>query len=265
MSLQEYAQNIKEKSKQYSDVLIASKYLLKHSSVAKDSYEYLKTRISAYNIDKFNFGYFPKTSELKHLYKEIDRDALIGLRLVSQWNDNNSRHLGTRDISFFNHHNIIFPSHGEYGNIVGLVGRTDLPDQERESLNISKYKYTNFSRSLHLFGLDKSRRSIEKKNYAIIVEGQIDCISCHGHGYHNVVALGSANLGDYQVFLLKKYTDTIYLLLDNDSAGEKATDKIVKKYSEDINIKRLKLPRQYKDVDEYLKNASDYRIFERLK
>lgn len=263
MSLQEYSKNIREKSNEYSEVLAAIKVLLK-SKIGSESLKYLQTRVSNYNIEKFDFGYFPKSDELRHLYKYVNKDALMSLRLVSDWQDNNSRQTGNSDKSYFNYHNIVFPSRDEYGNIIGLIGRTIVNPVEIKHLNQPKYKYTYFSKSEHLFGLNLAKRSIEKKNYAILVEGQIDCISCHSRGYHNVVALGGSSLGDYQTFLLKKYTDTVYLLLDNDVAGEKAANKIIKTYSQDINIKKLTLPSQYNDVDEYLNKSSDYRIFERL-
>jgi len=39
-----------------------------------------------------------------------------------------------------------------------------------------------------VFGLDKAKMEIKSLGHAIVVEGQMDCISCHQAGFKNVVA-----------------------------------------------------------------------------
>ncbi|NOZ43866.1 MAG: hypothetical protein GXP45_01700 [bacterium] len=51
--------------------------------------------------------------------------------------------------------------------------------------------------------------------------------------------------------LLKRYTDQVYFLFDNDEAGQRATLRALKiAYQEDIFPKLIDLPTQYKDVDD---------------
>jgi len=68
---------------------------------------------------------------------------------------------------------------------------------------------------------------METKSGVIIVEGQFDIISLHQAGYTNTIALsGTGNLGDHLLEKLSELTDTITLMLDNDEAGWKATQRI---------------------------------------
>ena len=95
----------------------------------------------------------------------------------------------------------------------------------------------------------------------IVVEGQIDAINCHANGFFNTVAMTGSDLTIYQAYLIKKKTDNIYLLLDNDDAGRKAESKILKKFAHAFDIKRLRLPAEYNDVDEYLSGTTDRSVF----
>jgi len=85
-----------------------------------------------------------------------------------------------------------------------------------------------------------------------LVEGQFDVIKAHERGLKNIVALGNSNMSPYQAALLSRYTDTVFVVLDNDDAGEKGRKKMEEKYGNDLNIVNLFLPDGYKDIDEYL-------------
>ena len=61
----------------------------------------------------------------------------------------------------------------------------------------------------------------------ILVEGNMDVISLHQAGFPMTVApLGTAFTAD-QARLLARYTDEVVITLDADSAGQKATDKVL--------------------------------------
>ena len=102
------------------------------------------------------------------------------------------------------------------GRIPGFIGRCDDP----------QYKYVNspetaiFKKSELVYGLDTV--AIKAMGYAIVVEGNPDVVMCHQHGFKNTGApLGTA-FGKSHVTLLKKHTDTIYLVFDGDKAGSNA-------------------------------------------
>jgi len=148
------------------------------------------------------------------------------------------------------------PFRDEHGRIVSLLGRTISTEKA-----IQKYKYTlGAHKEMFVFGLNKAKESIIKKNYAICVEGQFDCITCQSKGINNTVALGWANCSRYQFFQLRRCTNNLVLLLDNDDAGEKARHKIKARYGAFCNITSIKPPSDFKDIDEFLRKAEPGRV-----
>ncbi len=246
-------ENIQKISNIYSEILGVSRQLLRNAPEAQEHREYINARISKYNQDKFDFGYFPPEENLSLLISKIGEEPLLKSKMVYKWFTQERGQILTTYKSPFAKHNIIFPIRDEWGNIVALIGRCILPKEEMDNLNIQKYRYTYFEKQLHLFGLHQAKKSIRKAGYAILVEGQIDCITCHAYGFHNVVALGGTSLSKYQLFSLLKITDRLYLLLDKDNAGQRACNKIQQRYSKYATIKEITLPDTYKDIDEYLR------------
>lgn len=261
MDIRDFSSNIREKSEKLASVVSACRTLLKHSPQAKQAREYVYDRLSQKSIDDFSIGYFPSNKDIDSILDLINKKALYDTNLI--W-DENYLYKG-RPASYiksiFNYHNLIFPYIDEYGNIVALAGRSLLDSNKRSFIGIPKYKNTMFHKSMHLFGLNKASRYIEEQDGVIIVEGQIDVINCHANGFFNVVAMNGSNLSTYQAYLLRKYTRNFYLLLDNDDAGRKAQARIIKKFAGLFDIKKLRLPERYSDVDEYLRHSSDRSIF----
>ena len=262
MNIRDLASNILQKSEDFADVLSACRTLLKHHSLAEKTREYLDNRISSHYQDVFGFGYFPNNENINILTDLVPENKLRNLGLLYNKKTNDSDCMININVGFLNHHNLIMPYKDLRGNIISLVGRTILPEEQQKELNIPKYKNTIFYKSLHMFGLHHAKKSIVNNKSIIIVEGQFDCISCHSNGFHNVVALGGTALSKYQFSLIRRYTNNIYLLLDTDTAGTNAANKIFDKYSKFANIQKIQLPSCYKDIDEYLKKSSDYSVME---
>jgi DNA primase len=258
MNLKELSINIRERSAMFAEVLQACRTLLIHNPLASESRDYLDSRIATFYQDRFQFGYFPNNENLQKLINMVGEEKLKSLDLIYDKYVNDADCMVTVKQSILSSHNLIMPYKDVYGNIVALVGRTLLSKEEQKEKNISKYKNSQFHKSLHMFGLYNSKRSIISNNCVLLVEGQFDCISCHVHGFHNVVALGGVAFSKYQFALLSRYTNNIKLLLDNDSPGLNAANKIIERYSSFANIKKIQLPSCYKDVDEYLLKSNDY-------
>jgi len=264
VSIRQLSKDIRLRSEMFAEVVSACSTLLKYAPEAKESKEYVLKRMSRYSMDKFHIGYFPDDSNLNLLYDIVDKDTIRQLRLVYTKRELKRGYVEEEDKGFFNRHQVIFPFTDEYGNIIALAGRTLLSDKKQEELDVSKYKNTIFNKSLHLFGLHKAKNAIQVNDYAFVVEGQMDCITCHANGIHNVVAMTCSSLSRYQVYLLKKMTNTLYLLFDNDSAGNKAFHKAYKQYSNRVNIKRLKIPNDFKDIDQCLREGGECDVFDML-
>jgi DNA primase catalytic core len=260
MNLKELSINIRERSAMFAEVLQACRALLINNQLAAETRDYLDNRIATFYQNRFEFGYFPNNENLQKLIDIVGEEKLRALDLIYDKYVADADCMASVKQSVFTWHNLIMPYKDVYGNIVALVGRTLLSKEEQKKRNISKYKNSQFHKSLHIFGLHNSRRSIISNNCVILVEGQFDCISCHVHGFHNVVALGGVAFSKYQFALLSRYTNNIKLLLDNDSAGLNAANKIIERYSSFADIKKIQLPLCYKDVDEYLVKNDDYGI-----
>jgi DNA primase len=115
---------------------------------------------------------------------------------------------------------LIFPIRSAKGEVVGFGGRA-LGDTQPKYLNTPQTLL--FDKSQVLYGLDLARDDIRRTDAAVVVEGYIDVITAHQHGFRNVVApLGTA-LNSNHVALLKKLSHNIYLALDADAAGQRAT------------------------------------------
>jgi DNA primase len=260
VGIKQLSQDIRARSDMFEEVVRACKTLL-YTPEGKEAKRYISSRLSNYNIDKYNIGYFPNDDNLHLLCSLVNKDILEQLRLTYPKRVQKRGYVEEINRGLFSEHNIVFPFVGEYGHIIALAGRTLLDDAGQKEKNIPKYKNTFFTKSLHLFGLYKAKRAIEQNGYAFVVEGQMDCISCHANGYHCTVGLTGSDLSRYQLYLLKKMTNKIYLLFDNDEAGRKAFDRVYKNYSKYIKIEKLKVPEGYKDVDQYLRESGECGVF----
>jgi DNA primase len=150
---------------------------------------------------------------------------------------------------------IMFPISNPNGLVVGFSARINPEDK-----NDQQGKYVNspqtlvYDKSRILFGLDKAKGTIRTEDLAIIVEGQLDAITAHKHGYTNVVASSGTALTSEQVKLIKRYTKNIAFAFDMDKAGQMAADRGVREAAlEDMNMKVIIIA-SGKDPDECLRN-----------
>lgn len=99
-----------------------------------------------------------------------------------------------------------------------------------EEMNIKWRHYPNdIQITNYIFGLNKAKDSLVKKNGAILVEGPLDQMKLWEYGFHNVISCFGINISTAQIKLLVKYkVHNLALLLDPDKAGASATEKIIK-------------------------------------
>jgi DNA primase len=235
------------------NIVEACQYILHNSPQGTDCKEYLNNRLDKEMQDQFSFGYFPNASNLKLLTSTIGQDILKNNNLMYSKDIRDAHSARTLLFCFFEDHPLILPYRDLYGNIIALVGRSLLNDQERKTLGIAKYKNTVFHKGNHLFGLYENKYEILKRNSVYVVEGQFDLIKAFERGIRNIVALGNSNMTGYQLSLICRYTNNIILLLDNDDGGEQGRRRIKEKYGSLAKIRDVYLPYGYKDLDEYLK------------
>lgn len=115
---------------------------------------------------------------------------------------------------------VMFPIRTANGQVIGFGGRA-LGDAQPKYLNTPQTAL--FDKSQTLYGLDLARDAIRQADACIIVEGYVDVITAHQYGFRNVVApLGTALTAGH-VALIRKLSHNVYLALDADAAGQRAT------------------------------------------
>lgn len=235
------------------DIADSCHFLLNNFPEAKEYRNYLDSRLNEESQKKFKIGYFPDSNYIDILIREFGEEALTKLELIRKWNFTDSLGYSQKNKSFFEDHPLIFPYRNACGEIVGFIGRTLLPEEERKQKKLIKYKNTDFKKGNCLFGLYEAKSSILEDDCVYIVEGQFDVIKAHEVGFKNVVALGNSIMTPFQFALICRYTKNINLLLDNDQAGDKGRKIVKDKYAKLANIRDFFVPEPYKDLDEYIK------------
>jgi DNA primase len=122
---------------------------------------------------------------------------------------------------------LMFPIRDERGRVVGFGGRI-LPGTAQSYRTETGPKYLNtpqtpiFDKGSVLYGLDRAREDVRQQSTAVIVEGYMDVIAAHQHGFRNVVASMGTALTDRQATLLQRFADRVVLAMDADAAGTAA-------------------------------------------
>jgi DNA primase len=98
----------------------------------------------------------------------------------------------------------------------------------------------------HLFGLNFSKEAIRDNDFAVVVEGYLDCIVPFQEGFKNIVASCGTAFTEEQARLLGRYTRNVVVVFDGDSAGELAAlrslDILV---GEEMEVKVAVLPQGF--------------------
>jgi len=147
---------------------------------------------------------------------------------------------------------ITFPYLDNYGRPVGFTGRiTDNTAKAAKYLNSGDTMV--FNKGQVLFGLFQAKESISKQNKVYLLEGQFDVVSVAQRGVHNVIAGSGTALTDAQARLLKRFTNTVVMMYDPDSAGLKASISNAKTLlAHGFDVKAILLP-DGKDPDDFAK------------
>src|SRR5438552_3816287 len=100
---------------------------------------------------------------------------------------------------------IMFPIANESGRVIAFTGRRLSSDERAGPKYLNSPETAIYSKSRVLFNLDKAKDAIRKHEYAILVEGQMDCISVFAAGVHHVIASSGTAFTEVQARLLARY------------------------------------------------------------
>jgi DNA primase len=215
--------------------------------------EYLAGRgLDAATIKAFRIGYAPDSGfQLRdRLRDEFDEEALRASGLFSWKQDDSNQIPGvstqespTDSVSpdsevrsqkaeasiqamyakFRNR--VMFPIASEAGRIIAFTGRTLSTDEKAGPKYLNSPETAIYSKSRVLFNLDLAKEAIRKLDYAIVVEGQMDCISVYAAGFHNVIASSGTAFTEMHAKLLGRFSKKIVVNFDPDTAGARATER----------------------------------------
>src|SRR5580704_5020810 len=150
-------------------------------------------------------------------------------------------------------HRVMFPIASDAGRIIAFTGRTLATDEKAGPKYLNSPETGIYSKGRVLFNLDKAKEAIRKLDYAILVEGQMDCISVYAAGFHNVIASSGTAFTEIQVKLLGRFSKKVVVNFDPDTAGAKATERTLGLLvEEEFQIKVLTLEQGF-DPDLYIR------------
>ncbi|MBQ6352028.1 MAG: DNA primase [Lentisphaeria bacterium] len=117
---------------------------------------------------------------------------------------------------------LVFSIFNEVNRGVGFSARSLEPKPQDGRKYVNTPETPVFRKGALLYALPLAREAINKRDMAILCEGQLDAIAFHRAGFECAVApLGTAFTTD-QARVLKRYTSHILLAFDADGAGQKA-------------------------------------------
>jgi DNA primase len=148
---------------------------------------------------------------------------------------------------------VMFPISNDAGKIIAFTGRTLATDEKSGPKYLNSPETGIYSKSRVLFNLDHAKEAIRKLDYAILVEGQMDCISVYAAGLHNVIASSGTAFTEIQAKLLGRFSKNVVVNFDPDTAGAKATERTLGLLvEEEFQIKVLTLEQGF-DPDLYIR------------
>lgn len=256
----QYNQETQEKESLYQVTAFANKFFVEklwNSNEGKAiALTYFKERgFSEAIIKKFELGYCSnKWDEFTEFAKKsgYKTSLLIKSGLTIE-----------KDFKHFDRfrERVIFPIHSLSGKVIGFGGRILISDK-------SKAKYINspetdiYNKSKVLYGLYFAKNAIIAKDNCYLVEGYTDVISLYQAGIENVVASSGTSLTTEQIRLIGRYTKSITILYDGDTAGIKASFRGIDMILEEgLNVKIVLFP-ENEDPDSFARKYRSTELFD---
>jgi DNA primase len=124
---------------------------------------------------------------------------------------------------------VMFPIANESGRVIAFTARALETGEKAGAKYINSPETPLYSKSDVFFNLDKARSVIRQAGFALLVEGQMDCISVFLRGIQNVIATSGTAFTQQHVAILRRHTSNVVVNFDGDTAGENAVEKFADK------------------------------------
>ncbi len=164
---------------------------------------------------RFRLGYAPEGWD--HLLgaaraEGFTVDALLGAGLVL------ARQTGSGHYDRFRGR-LVFPIADTQGRVIAFGGRA-LAGEEPKYLNSPETPLYQKGQSLYAVHFARERMAAGRR--ALVVEGYVDCLMAHQHGFAETVAVLGTALTPAHLGILRRYADQVVLFFDADRAGAEA-------------------------------------------
>jgi DNA primase len=215
---------------------------LQNSDAAKPARDYVQERaITPASVERFNIGFAPdqwtwltdRAKSTPYSPKVLEAAGLIGQSERGGYYD---RFKGR----------LIFPIRDTQGRTIAFGGRV-LPGNTDPRAG----KYVNcpetrlYTKSDTLYALDVARNHCAQLRQLIVVEGYTDVILAHQHGVGEAIACCGTAVTERHIRTLKRFADTIYLVLDGDEAGQRRTNEVLELFvAAQVDLRIMTLPDQ---------------------
>jgi DNA primase len=247
----------------------ATLYFEKHLQApeAARAREYLTGRgMTAETIKTFRIGYAPDdfNAMREAMRKEFSEEALRASGLFSS-KETNEQNQPTGQLYARFRKRITFPIANEQGKVIAFTARALDSDEKSGPKYLNSPETALYSKGHVLFNLDKAKAAIRSMDFALLVEGQMDCISVYTGVTHNVLATSGTAFTEMQVRLLSRFTKRIVVNFDPDTAGAAAAEKSIALLTEeDFDVKVVSLEDGL-DPDRYIRERGAPAYIEAVK
>ncbi len=189
--------------------------------------EYLTGRgLSAEAIANFRIGYAPDSfSAMRDRFQSTFEDDVLRASGLFSAKEQSERGTGAMYARF--RKRIMFPIRNEAGRVIAFTARALDNDDKAGPKYLNSPETPLYTKGNVLFNLDKAKQAIRQFEFALLVEGQMDCISVYMAGITNVLATSGTAFTEAQVRLLARHSRQVVVNFDPDTAGANAAEKSI--------------------------------------
>ena len=195
--------------------------------------EYLAgRRLTPEGIKAFRIGYSPDSfNALRDRLSGMADDQTLRASGLFSWKEQDGGQQGHIFDRF--RKRVMFPISNESGRVIAFTARTLETGEKAGPKYINSPETPLYSKGQVLFNLDKAKTAIRKAEFALLVEGQMDCISVFLRGIQNVIATSGTAFTEQQVAILRRHTSNVLVNFDPDAAGANAAEKSISLLTEE--------------------------------
>jgi DNA primase len=215
--------------------------------------EYLTGRgLTDDGIAKFRIGFAPDNfNAIRERFKgAFDEETLRASGLFS-WKQQEDGSAGSLYSRF--RKRITFPIMNESGRVIAFTARALDSGEKAGPKYINSPETPLYTKGSVLFNLDKAKQAIRQLDFALLVEGQMDCISVWMNATHNVIATSGTAFTEVQVRLLGRFTKQVIVNFDPDTAGANAAEKSIGMLTEEGFTVKVVVLEGGLDPDRYIR------------